>query len=135
MIKASSNKKIFINLYTLPIILSFIGLIMIFEASAVRSFSLVGDSFYYLRYQAIWVVCAVIIMLFFSIFDYHKLYYFAFIFMIATILLLVVVLFPGIGSKVGGARRWIDFGFFNLQPTEFAKFSIIIYLASWLISK
>jgi cell division protein FtsW len=47
----------------------------------------------------------------------------------------MVVLIPGIGYSAGGARRWLDFGLINLQPTELAKFSIIIYLASWLINK
>jgi cell division protein FtsW len=46
-----------------------------------------------------------------------------------------VVLIPGIGAKAGGARRWIDLGFFNIQPTELAKFSVIIYLSSWFIHK
>ncbi|HLP77605.1 MAG TPA: rod shape-determining protein RodA [Candidatus Paceibacterota bacterium] len=50
-----------------------------------------------------------------------------------SILLLIVVLIPGIGSTHGwGARRWIDLGFFNLQPSEVAKLSVIFALASFL---
>ncbi len=135
MVKKSPKKNLFLNLFTLPIILSLIGLIFIFEASAVRSLSAFNDSFYYMRHQATWLVLAIGVMIFFSLFDYHKLYYFAFLFMGVTIFFLVIVLIPGIGSKVGGARRWIDLGFFNLQPTEMAKFAIIIYLSSWLISR
>lgn len=73
--------------------------------------------------------------MFFSIFDYHKLYYFSFLLMTGTIILLFLVLIPGIGSKVGGARRWLDLGFFNLQPTELAKLAAIIYLPSWFINR
>ncbi len=51
----------------------------------------------------------------------------------ASILLLIIVLIPGIGSTHGwGARRWIDLGFFNLQPSELAKLSVIIALANFL---
>ncbi len=50
-----------------------------------------------------------------------------------SILLLLVVLIPGIGSTHGwGARRWIDLGFFNLQPSEVAKLSVILALANFL---
>jgi cell division protein FtsW len=45
--------------------------------------------------------------------------------------LLVAVLLPGIGLKVGGARRWIDFNYFLFQPAEFVKLAMILYLASW----
>ncbi len=129
------KNKFFSHLLTLPIILSLVGLLFIFEASAVRSASEFGDSFHYLRLQIIWLTAGLVIMTFFAVFDYHKLYYFAFIMMMTTIMFLIVVLIPGVGSKAGGARRWIDFGFFNIQPTELAKFSVIIYLSSWFIHK
>ncbi len=131
----SSKKQLLLNLYTIPVFLSFIGLIFIFEASAINSFNIFGDSFYFLKHQALWMTIGICLMFLFSVFDYHKFYYLAFVLMMTTVILLVLVLIPGIGSKVGGARRWIDFGFFNLQPTELAKFSVIIYLSSWLINR
>ena len=51
--------------------------------------------------------------------------------MLVNIFLLFLVLIPGIGTKVNGARRWI----FGFQPTEMAKLSAIIYLSSWFITK
>lgn len=122
-------------LFFLPIILCFIGLFFVFEASSIKSFSEVGDSFYYLKHQFVWLVLGVGLMVFFSMFDYHKLYYLSFLFMIGTIAMLIMVLIPHIGSQVYGARRWIDLGFFSLQPTEFAKFATIIYLSSWFIHR
>ena len=129
------RNKFFIPLLTIPVILSLIGLVFIFEASAVNSTIQFGDSFHYLKSQMVWIFLGFIIMTIFSFIDYHKLYFLSFISLIATIILLVVVLIPGVGFKSGGARRWIDFGFFNLQPTELAKFSIIIYLSSWFTNK
>ncbi|MCS6956310.1 MAG: FtsW/RodA/SpoVE family cell cycle protein, partial [Patescibacteria group bacterium] len=134
-------KKIFLRnsffwpMVYIPVILSLMGLVFIFEASAIRASSFFGDSFYFLKAQFIWFLIGLIMMLFFSFFDYKKLYFFSFISLIVTFFLLFIVLIPGIGIKAGGARRWIDFGFFNLQPTELAKFSIIIYLSSWFIHK
>src|SRR5205085_10055340 len=85
--------------------------------------------------QGIWITLGIISMTFFSFFDYKKLYYIAFPFMMGSIILLLLVLIPHIGHSAGGARRWIDLGFFSLQPTEFAKVATIIYLASWFIQK
>lgn len=129
------RNKFFAYLITLPIVLSLIGLVFIFEASSIRAFTESGNSFYYVKLQMIWFALSIGILIFFSLFDYHKLYYFSFLAMMTTIFFLVIVLLPGIGSKAGGARRWLDFGFFNVQPTELAKFSAIIYLASWFIHK
>ena len=129
------RNKFFLPLVTIPIILSFVGLIFIFEASAVNSSRQFGDSLHYLKSQVVWIFFGFIIMTMFSFIDYHKLYFLSFISLIIAIILLVAVLIPGIGSTAGGARRWIDFGFFNLQPTELAKFSIIIYLSAWFTNK
>lgn len=134
-------KKIFIKnrffapLFTLPIIISLIGLIFIFEASSIKSFNEFGDSFHYLKLQFIWLTLGIAAMTFFSLFDYHKHYYFSFFMMMITIVFLIIVLIPGVGYKAGGARRWLDLGFFNVQPTELAKFSVIIYLSSWFINR
>lgn len=74
-------------------------------------------------------------MTFFSYFDYKRLYYIAFPLLLVSLIFLVAVLIPGIGSTVYGARRWIDFGFFSFQPTELAKISVILYLSSWFLYK
>lgn len=129
------RNKFFLPLITIPLILSIVGLIFIFEASAINSSRQFGDSLHYLKSQGVWIFFGLIAMTLFSLVDYHKLYFLSFVSLILTLVLLVLVLIPGIGSTVGGARRWIDFGFFNLQPTELAKFSMIIYLSSWFTKK
>jgi cell division protein FtsW len=122
-------------LFGLPILLTIIGLFFIFEASSVTTFRQIGDSFYYLRQQLIWFSIGVAIMIFFATFDYKKLYYFAFPAMLITVVFLVLVLIPGIGTTVSGARRWINVGSFGFQPSELAKFSVILYLSSWFLYK
>lgn len=123
------------SLFFLPIILSLVGLLFVFDASLVKGFSESGDSFAYFKLQAVWIGLGFAAMIFLTHFDYHRLYYLAFPMMTLTILLLILVLIPGIGFQSGGARRWLDLGIINFQPTEIAKFSVIIYLSSWFFHK
>lgn len=135
LIDKKRKEGIFYKLTLLPILLSFIGLLFIFEASSIKSFQEYNDIFYFLKLQGIWIGLGIIVMFFFSKFDYHKLYYLSFHLMFFNIILLILVLIPGLGYKAGGSRRWFDFGFFNFQPTELAKFSTIIYLCSWFLHR
>ncbi len=111
------------------------GLFFIFEASSVTAFRQLGDSFYYLRQQLLWATIGVVAMTSMALFDYKRLYYLAFPALLTTMVFLVLVLIPGIGSTVYGARRWINLGFFGFQPTELAKLSITLYLSSWFLYK
>ena len=54
---------------------------------------------------------------------------------IASLLLLIVVLIPGIGKEVNGARRWIALGFMNFQPSELAKLGVLLYAANYMVRK
>ena len=54
---------------------------------------------------------------------------------VASLLLLAVVLIPAIGKGVNGARRWISLGFMSFQPSELAKFSVLLYAADYMVRK
>ncbi|MDM4766298.1 putative lipid II flippase FtsW [Pelomonas sp. SE-A7] len=54
---------------------------------------------------------------------------------VVSLVMLVVVLIPGIGKVVNGARRWIPLGLMNFQPSELAKFAIAMYAASYMVRK
>ena len=88
----------------LPIVLSLIGLLFVFESSSVRALQEFGDSFHYFKLQAIWIALGIVGMLFFSIFDYKKLYYLSFPSMMITVGMLMLVLLPGLGSSAGGEQ-------------------------------
>jgi len=72
---------------------------------------------------------------FFSLFNYKKLYNLAIPLLSIAIILLLSVFIPGIGVSVLGAHRWINLHFGVLQPAEFVKLSLAIYLAAWFSTK
>ena len=105
-----------------------LGLFMIFSASSVQA-SLSGEPYYYFVRQAI-IIAGCFIASLFVISTPFKVYKkMSLIFVIAVIALLVGVYLYG--AVINKARSWIPLGFFNLQPSEFAKTAIIIYMASY----
>ncbi len=106
------------------------GLLMVFSASYANALYYEGDSLYFIKRQGFFAVIGIIVMLVTSRFDY-KIYkkYAPFIYAFG-ILLLVLVFVPGISYARNGVHRWINFGFATFQPSEFAKFAIIIVFAS-----
>lgn len=68
----------------------------------------------------------------FCLIDYHKLARWSLVIYWGAILLLAAVLIEGIGTRRFGAMRWIDLGFFSLQPSEFAKLAVVMVLANYL---
>lgn len=112
------------------IFLVFFGLLAIYDASVVSAFRDFGDKFYYIKNQIIWASLGAVALGFFSIFDYHKLLKLAPHFLLLCTVLLVAVLIPHIGTKIYGARRWINIGGFNFQPSELSKLALIFYQTS-----
>ena len=54
---------------------------------------------------------------------------------VAALILLMVVLIPHVGKGVNGARRWISLGFMSFQPSELAKFAVVLYAADYMVRK
>jgi cell division protein FtsW len=119
-------------IFFVTLLLIIIGLIMIGSASVVDASRDFGDKWYYLKLQSIWSVIGLAGFIFFSRWPSQKLEKLAKPLFFVTSFLLAIVLIPGIGTKLLGARRWINLGFFNLQPAELAKFTICIYLSAVL---
>lgn len=128
-------KKIDGILLLVIILLSLFGLFMIYNASSVIALRDFDDSYYYLKEQSVWMLIGFCGLFFFSFFTHKKLYAFAVPLLITAIVLLLLVFIPGLGISALGASRWINFHFFTLQPAEFVKFSLAIYLAAWFSSK
>lgn len=128
-------KKIDFSLLLGVLILTFFGLFMIYDASSFVAFRDFGDKYHYIRDQFGWVVLGFAALTFFSYFDYHKLYSLALPILCTALVLLTLVFIPGIGIHILGASRWINAGFFTIQPAEFVKLALAIYLAAWFSNK
>lgn len=128
-------KRIDLILLLSVIFLTFFGLLMIYDASSFVAFRDFADKYHYLKGQFFWVVLGFAFLAFFSFFDYHKLYNLSLPLMVTSMLLLVLVFVPGIGAHLLGASRWINLKVFLLQPAEFVKLSLAIYLAAWFSNK
>ena len=112
------------------------GLIMLWSASVVAGFQKFGDSYYYLKHQFVYgVIFGTIAFLIASKINYIFWKKYAFPLIIATVVLLLMVLIPGIGAEYLGARRWISIGGLLFQPTELAKLTFLLYLAAWLTKR
>lgn len=123
----------FILLLIVLILLS-IGLIMVFSASSVSDLAYQNDAYYTFKRQLAWAGIGLLAMIFMMNFDYHRLKKLAKPALIISIILLVVVLFMPARHN---ANRWIGIGNSSLgfQPSEIAKFSMILYMAASIADK
>jgi len=123
----------FILLFIVFMLLS-IGLIMVFSASSVYDLAYKNDAYYTFKRQMVWAGLGFLAMLLTMNYDYHRLKKFAKPLLILSFILLIVVLFM---PERNGAKRWIGLGSTSLgfQPSEIAKFAIILYMSSSLVEK
>jgi len=129
-------KKIFSwDLFFLALGLTVFGLVMIYNASVVEAFETFSDKYHYLKNQAVWGVIGIILMLLVSAVDIKWIVKATAPLFFINVFLLVLVLIPGVGTSIQGASRWLDLGFFLLQPSELIKLTFSLYLASWFQKK
>lgn len=118
---------------TLLVIVAFLvilGLMSIFSASAPKSMELGLNPARFVFNQMFFVVLGVLGMKFLSNYDYKNLVVWTMPVMILVVVLLALVNYTPLGVTVNGAKRWIDLGFTQLQPSEFAKPAVVMLLAS-----
>lgn len=102
-----------------------LGLVMVFSAGSVAGMRQSGSGYRFFIQQGVWALLGLALMVVFAKIDYHKLGKVSWVGVLISIGLLVFVLFTG--RAAGGARRWLMIGPFNLQPTEIAKFTMIVF--------
>lgn len=119
-------------LLVVMLILMATGLLMMTSASVEISSSKYGDSLFHFKRQIIFAFLGVIGIAITMMIPLHLWKRFSSFFLFGSYFLLVLVLIPGVGKEVNGSSRWLDLGFFNLQPSELAKVFIVLYIASYL---
>jgi cell division protein FtsW len=122
-------------LIALTIILVIFGIMMVFSASSVIAYSEKADASFYLKRQLLWAILGLSAMVAMMRTDYHLLRKYVYPIFLTSLFLLVLVLVPGIGKKINGARRWIELLGFTFQPGELIKLTLVIYLAYSLTKK
>ena len=115
--------------------LTLLGIAMVFSASGMRALDTLDDPRYFLAWQSVWAVIGLAGMLVAARVDYHRYRAVALPLLALSVALLVLVLVPGVGTRAGGAARWLRAGPVGLQPAELAKLALILYLAAWLSSR
>lgn len=123
-----------LTFFVLVMIILMFGLVMMFSASyAYAYYKENQDSYFFIRKQALWAAMGVVVMLIVSRIDYHWLHRIAYpVLGVSYALLALVLVMPAGNDK--GIHRWIIYGPINFQPSEIAKFAVIIVFAH-LISK
>ena len=113
--------------------LTAIGVVMVYSALSVRSYFSTSDPASQGLEQLVWAGIGLTALVVAMRLDFRHLRYLAIPFFVITLGLLVAVLIPGIGAEINGSRRWIIIpGVGTLQPAEFAKLAVVLYLAHWL---
>ncbi len=128
-------KKIDFFLLISVLFLTLFGLFMIYDASSFVAYRDFADKYHYVKDQIFWIILGFISLIVFSRLDYHRFYNLAIPILLVSLGFLILVFVPGIGVEALGARRWINLGFTVLQPSEFVKLALAIYLAAWFSSK
>ncbi len=116
------------------IVLLAIGVVMVHSASTILSQEHFHDAFYYFKRQLMWAALGLISMTVMSRIDYRIFARYARHILLMCLLFLGLVLIPHIGQVRGGSRAWLGLGTFGIQPSEFAKFGLLIFL-SWFLSQ
>lgn len=128
-----NNKSLDKTLLVIILALFLIGLTVLYSASTVESYKNFGNTSYYILHQFLYGgLIGLAGMIIFSKIDYHFWEKMSWVLVVAALVLLVAVKLPGLGFSAGGATRWISVGPIFFQPAEVAKFSLIVYLATWL---
>lgn len=129
-----SNNMDFTLLITVLILLA-IGVAMVFSASSISSQVKYDDKYLFLKSQGSYALLGIVVMIFLSKFNYKLLGKFAPAMVLISFLLLILVFVPGIGVKANNAWRWIEIGPMRMQPSELAKFAMILFMAKSISNK
>ena len=116
-------------------VLSCMGLLFIYSASSYSAELQYGDAFRYVETQAVALALGIAAMFAVSFVRPEKIKKYSFVLFAVGVALLAAVFVPGFGVESYGAKRWINLGFFTVQPSEYAKFAMVAFLAAFAAKK
>lgn len=123
------SKKVDRTLIILVFLLTGLGLVAVADASSPIALHSFGDKFYFVKQQAVWGLIGITLLIIFSKIKFTFWEKVSKPLFFITIVFLILVLIPGLSSRVLGARRWLVVGPISFQPSEFIKLALATYLA------
>jgi cell division protein FtsW len=129
------KRRIDIILLIAALALVGIGIVMVYSTSAIIAGDRFGDPYYFLKRQTLYGAVGFVLMILMMFLPYEMLRRLAYPILIFSLILLMAVLFPGVGHRAGGAMRWLKVQSFSFQPSEFAKLGLVVFLAYLLAKK
>ena len=135
-LQAAKGGRIDVPFLLLVLLLTAIGLVMLFSASFPSAYYETGDAAYYFKRQAVFAVMGLVGMVFAAKINYQRWRGAARMLLLFSIFLLMLVIVPGIGIYINGSRRWLGIErVFTFQPSEIAKLAVIVYFADSISKK
>ena len=132
----NEHKKSYdLGLLFITLALMGIGLVMLYSSSSIMAQQRYGDSMYFVKKQIVFAMVGIAVLILSKNLPYVVYRRLVYVILAISLLSLILVLLPQIGHRVGGARRWLRFGPLSLQPAEFAKLALIIYVSYSLAKK
>lgn len=132
-ITITGGPDIILLLVTLILVTS--GTVMIYSSSSAIAAARFGDGYFFIKKQVMFVVLGLGVMIVLSRIPYYYLRKVAYFSILFSVALLSLLLIRGVGTRVGGATRWLDLGVFSFQVTELVKVSFVLFLAHFLTKK
>ena len=126
--KLTSDKLLF----TATLLLVCTGVVMVYSASAVMAMERIGSSEFFVSKQVAWAVMGLAILPIVMRLDYRTYRQPVVIWTLLGLVLAALFAVLLVGTRVNGATRWLDLGFLGIQPSEFAKMAVIVYMAALL---
>lgn len=125
-------RKINLKIPVLAVVLSVFGVVMIYSASSYSAQRTYGDAFFYVKKQVFALILGIFAMTALIFVDLDKLRKYSWVFYAAGLVLLAAVFVPGLGVESYGAKRWLNLGVTTVQPSEYAKFTTVFFLADFM---
>lgn len=125
-------RKINLKIPVLAVVLSVFGVVMIYSASSYSAQKTYGDAFFYVKKQVFALILGIFAMTTLIFVDLDKLRKYSWVFYAAGLVLLAAVFVPGLGVESYGAKRWLNLGITTVQPSEYAKFTTVFFLADFM---
>src|SRR5262245_5440441 len=119
-------------LFLVVVALLGLGVVMVYSASAILATDRFRDAHFFLKKQLFWAALGLGVMWGVMAVDYRKWRPLVTPLLALALVLLVLVLVPPFGQAINGTRRWLRWGPISVQPTEFAKLVLVLYLSDFL---